>query len=289
MDSTAPSVFSCPSFGSYLAAWVSWRKSADPTFSLRGLAMRARKSPSIVTMIARGERPTTKEVGLNLCKVMGLSASERRYLMALIDREHARSPAAIRECDQKLTSLRPLEADHVIDLDTFELLSQWYHTTIVEMTELRSFRPDPEWIANELGPSVTPAMVSASLDLLQRLGLLELNADGNMRKTHVRLRTTANIPSSAIRSCHKQLIQRAYNAVERQTVDERFLSTLTFPVPMTKQAEARRMIADFRDQFVSTLQSDGGPFDEVYHLNIQFFRATVKQSLAPIVKGATSK
>jgi len=240
-------------------------------------------------MIARGERSTTADACADLCRVMGLSAQERKYVGVLVEREHAKSPATVVIAENKLAALRPVGADHVIDSDAFEIVSQWYHLTIVEMTEIKSFRPDPGWIASELGASVTPAMVISSLELLLRLGLLAKTPEGSYRKTHERLRTTANIPSIAIRSCHKQLIQKAYNAVERQSVDERFLSTLTFPVPAHKLNEARQLIAEFRDQFVSTLRTQNEPYDEIYHLNIQFFRATAHAQTKNRIQGASAK
>ena len=273
-ENLKPSVYDFPNFGTYLRAWSEWRRENDSRFSLRGLALRANKSPSLVTMIARGERLTSREVGLELCNAMKITAAEKKYLLLLTDREHARSSGATAEAEKRLAELRPVRGDHVIPLDTFELMSHWYHLTIVEMTQLKSFRDDPIWISEQLGASVTPTMVNDSIGLLIRLGLLERLANGKLQKAHERVRTKANVPSSAIRMYHKQMIQRAHNAIDRQTVTERFVSTLTFPVPADKLESARQMIAEFRDHFVSTLQSNDGPWDEVYHLNLQFIRAT---------------
>ena len=38
-----------------------------------------------------------------------------------------------------------------LQMDTFRVISDWYHFGILELTYLKSFKSDPRWIAKALG------------------------------------------------------------------------------------------------------------------------------------------
>jgi hypothetical protein len=91
-----------------------------------------------------------------------------------------------------------------------------------------------------------------------------------------------------VRSFHKQVLQRAHTAVDRQSLSERFFTAMTVSVPRAKIATARKLITQFREEFWRAMNTEGdAPPDEVYHLAVQFFRSTENPIQAPLAVQAS--
>lgn len=269
----APSVFTFASFGEYLAAYVEFMRAKNPAFSARALAKRLRRSPSLLTMIARGERRAQPDLVQDLAEHIGLTPVERDFAEALLNFERAKSQPARARFAAKLRLLKPSNDDLLLTLDQFELVSNWHHSVILELIRLPRFREEPEEVARYLGITVTPDMVRESITLLERLGLAARDAKGKLYKTNETIRTPEGFPSQAIRAHHKQMLMRAHQAIERQPVPVRLFSSATLPVPASKVKEIADRIVAFREQLMADLDLTANP-DEVYHLNFQFFRST---------------
>lgn len=273
-----PSIQAYETFGGWLAARVAHMKERNPTTSMRALAKRARLSSSLLAMIARDERHPTDDVLSRLALVFDLRQEDVQFASALVGFRRAKSVATRQRHAARLRELRPTHTELLLSLDQIEMISHWRHVTILELTQLSSFVEDPEVIAARLGSFTTPEMVVESIELLLRLGLLRRLDDGKLTKTAAQTRTPRKLPSAAIRGYHKQMLQRAHAAIDRQEMAEMFFAGLTIPVPSSRLPEIKQRIADFRDQLAASLGEERASADEIYHLNIQFFRATTTAS-----------
>ncbi len=272
----APSVFAFASFGEYLAAYVEFQRTRNAAFSARALAKRLGRSPSLLTMIARGERRPQPDLVQDLAEHIGLTPVERDFVDALLNFERAKSVPARARFAAKLRLLKPSNDDLLLTLDQFELVSNWHHYTILELIRLPRFREDSAEIARYLGMTVTADMVRESIVLLERLGLAARDGTGKLFKSNETIRTPENFPSQAIRAHHKQMLMRAHQAIERQPVQQRLFSSATLPVSASKVKEISDRIVAFREQLMADVELLGAPADEVYHLTFQFFRGTVE-------------
>ncbi len=59
-----------------------------------------------------------------------------------------------------------------LSLDEFQVISEWYHSAILELTKIRGFRTDTRWIAKQL--DLSPEHVNIAIQRLLRLGFLEM-------------------------------------------------------------------------------------------------------------------
>jgi uncharacterized protein (TIGR02147 family) len=273
----APRVFEHPSFGAYLGAVISHlREQGRVPVSLRALAKRLGvRSPSLLHMVAQGSRRAQPELVSKVCAYLALSPAETEYAEALAELERAKSATVQHSVVARLRRLRPTNSELMLALDAFSLIGRWFHFTILELLALERFREDPERIAAYLGGGVDADAVRESIAMLERLGLARRDAAGRLRKAAEKVRTAVPPKSTlAIRAFHKQMLMRATRAIDRQSLDERYVTSLTIPVPVSRIAAASRKIAEFRDAFAREMAEshDGG--EEVYHLNVQFFRAT---------------
>lgn len=268
-----PSIFEYPDFASYLRSSLEALRPAGAKFSLRNVARRVRRSPSLLAMVARGDRRAQPELAVEICKVFGLSSGEAEFAEALVEYEHARTVVAKSKAAERLRLLKPRHGDLILDLDAFALISSWHHYAILEMSCMVRFVEDPEWIAKALGPTISATMAAESLELLARLGLLRRDGAGRLTKSVSRVGTPKGIPSAAVRSFHKQILMRAHQAIDRQEIKDRLVTSATVAIPSSIVPEVQARIVQFRDELLSFIHEQDLEADTVYQVSMQFFRA----------------
>lgn len=162
----------------------------------------------------------------------------------------------------------------LIQEDVFRLMSDWYYFAILNLARVPDNRAEPEWIADRLGLSM-PEVLGA-IKRLKRLGLLEI-AGSRMKRTRASLKTTDGVPSAALRTYHKQNLERARVSIDRDSVELRDISSLTMAVDPREIAAAKRAIGRFQDKFTKMFKSKDP--SEVYTLAVQFFPQTQPKTL----------
>jgi uncharacterized protein (TIGR02147 family) len=270
----APSIYEYPDFSSYLRSSLEALRPAGNKYSLRNVARRVGRSPSLLAMVARGDRRPQPELAAEICRVLGLTRTEAQFAEALVEYERARTVIAKTRAADRLRLLKPRHGDLILELETFALVSNWHHGAIVELACTKQFVEDPKWIAKALGATVSPAMAEESLALLQRLGLLTRDESGKLQKSAPTILSPKGMSSTALRAFHKKIMMRANQAIDRQPVGERYFTSVTVAIPAAVIPEINDKIKSFRDELMTFLREQKVADDAVYHLSMQFFRAT---------------
>jgi uncharacterized protein (TIGR02147 family) len=177
---------------------------------------------------------------------------------------------------QDIRKMRPSSTKIAYRMDVIEMMTKWYAIVILEMTRLADFQENIKKIKNQIGSVVSEEMVEEAIKGLKKHKLVEADNEGTIRKVADFIRSTVNIPSLAIRSFHKQVLLRAHAAIDSQSIDERYFTTLTIAIPQSKIKLAGELMSRFRDEFMAEMTGDMQTPEEIYHLSMQFFRATEK-------------
>jgi len=165
-----------------------------------------------------------------------------------------------------------------LELEKFKLLSQWHHFAILDLTYLKSFRPDFKWIARTLG--INPVEARTAVSRLVRLGLLDIKGSGRSArwtKTSAKIVVPANRPDPATREFHSQMIEKAQKVLMKTAqsdYDSRLVAGTTMAVNSARIKEARERMNRFRREMLDFLTE--GECDELYQFNMQFFMLTKK-------------
>jgi uncharacterized protein (TIGR02147 family) len=200
---------------------------------------------------------------------------ESRYFDMLVLFSNASSMEEKNFYQRILSELRPDRQFSTLDLDRIRFISDWYHIAILEMTYLKDFNSDPQWIRLRLGDSVNESQVKDAIDRLIRLDLLKVTEMG-LKKSQDSLESPTDIPNAALREFHAQMIRKALEALERQAIQDREVSSQTMAISKERLPEAKMMIRKFRRDMSKFLQTDQN--DGVYQLNIQLFDVLGVQS-----------
>lgn len=213
-------------------------------YSIRAFARSLALAPSALSEMMSGKRPITRKT--------------ETHLKAVLGRHEADAPAT---------------AYKSIAVDEFALIADWYHDALLELVRLPDFKDEAAWIAKRLKISVVEAELAR--ERLLRLGLLEQNAEGKLVDGTSGITTSLHPgqTSLAARTRQKQLLKKAYHAVDRTPLELRDNSAITLALAKQDLPLARQLISEFRRRFDELVQS-AKDFDEVYQLVIALYPLT---------------
>jgi transcriptional regulator with XRE-family HTH domain len=227
----------------------------NPAYSMRAFSKRIGVSQAAISQILAGKRP--------------LTAKTAQKILAGLDK----NPREIAALFHSAAENRPVFKS--IDMDTYHLISDWYHYAILSLAETDGFKSSPQWIAECLGISYKTAV--DAVELLLRLDLLQ--RDPKTKKLSVtgeQLSAVSPVANSAMKKAVREDIDLAQKALEDTEFEERDFTAHTFCFDKSRMKEAIKMLEDFRWQFGNAMESKKKK--DVYRLNLQLFPLTKKGS-----------
>lgn len=234
------------------------RTQRNPKYSLRAFAQSLGVSSSFLSKLMNGQRPFTERT------------------LGLLSQHLSLSPVEISKLKDQLGERQSwhLEFDS-LDLDRFQLISDWYHFAILELSSVRGIVLSPKSISACLGITIHEA--KAALERLKRLGLID--QDNELNPAPVRNFSTVgpSFTTAATRNQQRQILEMAIQALENVPFEERDQSSVTLAIPKSRITEAKKKIAAFRREMTEHLQRPGER-DSVYHLSVSFYPVTTSQS-----------
>lgn len=224
-------------------------------------------------MVLDGSRRPSVALIEAIARDLQLSQAERRYFHLLVQREQlhdrGRNPQPVIDELNTLraTSLKP----QVMRQHVERYVSEWYMLVIKNLVAIRGFKEDYRWIAKRLRGKISTRDARLAIDNLMTLKLLirdpvtkELTISLNKP-----LYSTEDIPSESIRSHHKQMLDRAAEALVEQDTDVREFISLNIPIDRSRLPEIKTAIREFRDRFNGQFDVPTGT--DIAQLNMQFF------------------
>ena len=279
MEPTAPrktptTVFDFDDYRNFLRSVVDGR--SRKKLSLRQWSKRlGYKSPRSLAMVIDGTRKPSAAMVETIAKDLRLSATGRRYFQLLVLQEA--STARGRDGDsiaQELLALKTQVPRWTIMPPMIErYVSEWYMLVVKNLIAARTFKEDHRWIVDRLRGKVSVRDVRLAIETLVSLKIASRDSKGRLTPSPEKaLTSTEDIPSQAIRSHHRQMIDRARDALTEQDVHQREFISLNLPVEVTRIPEIKTFIREFRDRFNVTFDAAGSA--DIGQLNLQFFLHT---------------
>lgn len=278
-------VFEHESYRTYLKDVLSEVTARNPSYSLRALAQRTGLSASFLSEVLRGLKNLSAEAGLRVAKRLGLPADEAEYFCLLIQLESSKDPEYRAAVLEKLRQLRPNGKARSLDVDSFKVISDWYHFVILEMTHL-SEDLSPKAIAREL--EITELEAEAALARLLRLELLERTATGSFRKTSGRNLVAPGGSHRAINSFYRQIIDRLLGLLDSQDYPERISAADIVPIASSRMEEVKRAIERCSDE-ICAISEECPEKDAVYAVSLHAFKLVEDSTLQRKKKERTGK
>jgi len=223
-------------------------------YSLRAFAGFIGLDASTVSQILSGKRAPSKKVLIDICEKLSATPKDLRLL--------------------GVAEIAPGEEEfYQVSVDTFSVMSDWYHFAILELTYVAGFKPEVKWIAEQLG--ISQLETKAALERLIRLNLLTAK-NKTYVKTYETITNHVGVNTSVARkNLQRQVISKAMKAVDEVPQEEKDISSMTMAINPQNLDKAREMIKGFRRELCTLLEE--GEQSRVYNLGVQLYPISKKQ------------
>jgi uncharacterized protein (TIGR02147 family) len=152
--------------------------------------------------------------------------------------------------------------------DKWEVISEWYHLAIMELTKTRGFKYDHAWISEKLG--ITKDQARLATARLVRMNILK-ESKGKLKVTGDGMVFSPNeIPSESIRRFHTEIMKKATLSLRTQSLEKRNFTSLVVAVDQDQISEAKALVLEFVRKLDNVMMSSKKK-DKVYCFSSQFF------------------
>jgi len=247
-------------FRLFLQAELVRRCEKNPSYSLRAFARSLNIHHSALSRILRGKRGLSKNVFTTLAEALNLGPKETEAFKKNISFDDESSGADFQD----------------LTIDTFTVISEWYHDAILELMQLKNFKTDPKWISKVLG--ITVSEVNIAIERLVRLDLIDINAKGEWisHAAHTEVGIDSPYTTAALRKYQKQILKMAIGSIDEISRDRRHNISSTVAIDTNDLDEVKKLINQFRRKLSKFVQRKNVKADQVYQLGICFYPLTKK-------------
>lgn len=244
-----------PEFHLFLQNEFLNRVRKNPRYSIRAFAKSLKINHSTLSQILRGKRPVTIATAIRLAPLLGLG------------------PVEIEPFLKKIRSEDLMSSDYTqLSLDTFQVISDWYHYAIFELLTVRDFQPNYKWIAKKLDIKVLEAQ--SAVERLVRVGLIEIKSPRQWVQKSPLITTTGNaFTAAAFKKMQRSVLEKALQALNDVPLEMRDQSSIAMAISISLIPEAKKRIKAFRRNLCRFLQKNKTR-DAVYQLGISFYPLT---------------
>ena len=258
----------------FLKDWFTESKKMRRGLSFRSFAKKAGfKSVNFFKFVMDGKRNLTEESLVKCMNGLGLNKQEQDFFRNLVSFNQAKTHEVRDTSYRNLIRSRKYSQIRPIAREQYEYFSAWYHPVVRELVVSRDCDGTAEWVAPRIFPPITPAQAARSIELLEKIGLIEKGPDGRWRQSNSLVSTGPEVLSVSLLNYHKIVLDLAKEILETVPMSRRDVSAMTLGVLKERVPELKRKIQEFRAEILKLVADDSHP-EEVIQLNIQMFPVT---------------
>jgi uncharacterized protein (TIGR02147 family) len=253
------------SYRDCLRAELNRRLQRNRAYSLRAFAQALRIEAGALSQYLSGKRIPSYKEAQKILNGLELAPNQEQAFFSSLARQHQsrglkRMSPAFKVAGMEMPS-RELSAE------LFQAIGDWFHYAILLLTEVETFKPDPRWIARQLG--ITPLEAKLAMERLRSLELLQ-DVNGKLRFIDRNI-TTANkaITTPALKRRQRQILEKAIDSLENDPIELRSMTGMTMAIDPSKLGEAKKLISEFNKKMSGFLEN--GKRTKVYELQIALF------------------
>lgn len=243
------------------------RKEKNPSYSLRAYARDLGLQPPRLSEVLKGKEGISEKTGRRIADRLKLKAKSKKYWLSLVQSQSGRSQLTRLQGQKNLEAIWEAKKYSAISEDEFHFVSDWYHGAILELTQVNDFKPDEKWISEALGLPLST--VEAALQRLENLKILKRTKKGKWLVKPEGFMVGGEVPSSAVRKYHRQLIEKGLVSLLNDPMEKREINSMIVAIPSQRMDEFRQAMGQFIEQFWDRIKDDEK--DDLYGLSLQLF------------------
>lgn len=244
--------------GSFLSQFFDKRRQKNSQYSVRAFARDIGISSGRASEFLRGRSLPGVRLRNRVAEALKLDQKQRNQLNFLIENH-----VSIRKKGGPRSSYQLADKE-------FTLLPEWRHFAVLNLLNTSNFQPNISWMAKRL--ALSELMIKDSLEKLTRAGLVAEH-DGFYRATHQHLTSTNTIPSAALRSYNRQMIERALWGLDNVPLELRNITSIMVTANPNNLYKLKVLTNEFKQRAAELFGE--GEATEVYNICIQIVPCTV--------------
>lgn len=268
-------LFEYTDFRKYLKDVFVYKKGTQHGFSYQSFAIKAGFSDKgFVHSVIHRDKNLSKESVLRISAAFSHSPQETEYFESLVFFNQASTPDYQKQFYERMCMVKPGKglqcASHKLRQDQYEYFSEWYHSAIRSIIEMKPFYGDFNGLAKSLVPPVSTQQARRSVALLEQLGLVKRGKDGQYCACEKHVTTGDVFAGLAVRNFHEKMAELSVGAIRNIPKETRDFSGITLGISESAQGAIVEEIKKFREKIKGIADADKVS-NRVYRLNIQLF------------------
>lgn len=241
------------------------------SFSWRAIAMRAKISnPNFLRQVMLGERNLSEKKADTVGMAIGLQGAELEFWILLVKYCQADTDAACKHYKQELAQLRGHVYLTQISEGFSEYYGHWYIPAIRELVTLYDFHDDYLLLAKSLYPPITETEAKSAVQVLARYHFIQKDKNGRWVESHLALRSGCPAQHKALIRYHRDMLEKAAEAMFALDKDKRFVGGMTLGVSKECFRKILAEVEKFKNR-VATLALNDSKGDRVIQVALQIF------------------
>lgn len=272
-----PCIFSYYDYRQFLREYLHELKERNPFFSYRYVGGKVGMDASYVLKVIQGLLHLSEKKIPSFAAFCKLNEREAEYFRLMVLFNKARTVEEGRVYFERMMDINERPAMK-LERDQYLFFTKWYYSAVwCALNEFRCKKNFAE-LGGHLRPAISAAEAKEAVQLLERLRLIQRDAEGIFINSQENISTGKAWHSMAVQQYQKEMIRLGEESLERFPKAERDISTLTLNVGKEVLEELRSVTEEYR-RTVARLSNRSEGTDRVYQLNIQLFPLT-----APVEK-----
>ena len=260
----------------YLRDLYDGEKKKD-SFSCRKFAAKAGFSnPNYVNDVIKGRRKLSPDAVEKVIAVFSLVPHEADYFRLLVQYSHARRLEDKDNVYRTIVYRRSRSAFAKINPALSRYYQDYRYSLVRNAIMVLDYRGDPNRIAKFLVPTIPAKVVKKLVKDLVEWDIIIIGDDGRYRVTDTFVEPSPKL-NAQVRQTNKEWLKQAQEALMKQPIDERHISSMLLSVSDKVRGEIHEKIEAFRNEIWDMVRKDSQDPDSVMLLNMQFIPKSKKR------------
>lgn len=263
-----PDILGYLDYRAYLRDHYLARKEADRFFSYRQMALRTGVDAGWIAKVLQSQEHLSQRSLEAFCRLCRLGERESQYFQALVTFAKAKDTAERAEAFERVMSFKSPERTTLGERQ-LAYYGRWYHAPVRSLLGLLGPKATARKVADLLRPSVPVSEVTASIALLEEIGLIrKLPRGWQLQDAFV---TSPPEGAKAVVRAHQaRMMDLAKDALETHEPAHRDISELTLSFDRGDLPLVRERLGALRDSLIQ-LSAEAAKPEVVFQVNLQVF------------------
>ncbi len=270
-----PNIYEYTDYRKFLRDYYEEARKKNPAFSYQVFSRKAGiKSRGFLYNAVHGRRSLSMSHVFALSQAMHFNRYESEYFENLVAFNQASTLKERNYFYERLSSIKTngpkAWKPQIIRNEQFEYYSKLHYGVVRSIIDMHGFDGDYEALSKMVWPRITPAQARSAIELLEKLGFIKKQKNGNYEVTNKSIATEPEVVSLAVLNFHKQSAALALRTIEEMPREERNFSGCMLGISKQSYERICEEIRVFRSRLLQIAEDDQKA-DTVYQLNFQLF------------------